>query len=130
MVRGAKVEDGSVIKEILQANGLPHGNFHFTPEAGFEPWWLVYETLDKVKGCVQVMPSKPIAIIDNLAVWPWLKGRGAGALLYREACRMLKRLGCQGVLGYIGERNYFHRKHAEKAGFEDLGKFHVYLRSL
>ncbi len=128
-VRGATPEDLPVIREILQANGLNAGKYRFPP--GAEIWYLVYERSDEVVGCIQVVPAQPLAWLDNHAVWPHLKHKGYGAKLYRDALRRCKRMGCAGVMGYIGEDNEKHLGHTIKEEAYRLdGKYYIIVREI
>ena len=66
MIRLAQNSDGERVGELVspQIGGFDWSDIY--------PYWLVYEKEGKVIGCLNVAPSKPVGILDFLALDPSL----------------------------------------------------------
>lgn len=75
-IRPARNDDGKRIKELVtQKLGGLHDTFKEMSWRLIEPYWLVAEDEGKVIGCIQIIPSLPIAHMDFLCVDQSLRQR-------------------------------------------------------
>lgn len=95
-IRLALDETGPLIAEILKENGID------LPGMSWEkvwPHWLIATVDDDVIGCLQVMPSKPIAYCEMLCV--------TGKVSFKLRAIAIRKLIQQGIAtGYHGGASY------------------------
>lgn len=132
--------DGPAIGALFQAADLNDLGVDWTAP-GVGGWWLVAEKHDDLVGAIQVCAARPFGFIGDIVVHPSARARhydGTGRLskrpgtvgfsLYVFALDLLKRLGCQRVLGVTNKPGL--AKMLTRYGGVDLGEHTLFARDL
>ncbi len=85
-VRLAEDWDAQAIQEILKESMQLIEGLDWT---SLRPYWIVALHHDKVVGCVQALPGRPIGHLSCLAVRKEYHRHGIGVYLYEAARRLL-----------------------------------------
>ena len=122
-VRQAKKADTPFIIDLLSANDLLIGGLDWS-DIGIDWWVAVHQ--DEIVGCVQVLPGKPLGIVNFLAVDPKFHGSGVGVQLIKTAEILLGIAGCDGFISATD--NEVIIKKAEKLGITGLGPTNLFVK--
>jgi len=135
MIRHVQPEDRDAIYELLctlEETALPPVPFDTALQALLKDRGhilLLWQNEDAVLGFLhlrvepQLHHAAPIAEILELVISPDARGHGAGAALFREACRLAKEAGCP----QIEVASSLHREQAHHF-YEKMGMKRTHLR--
>lgn len=130
-IRLARDEDGPAIGKLFAEAQYPDQGVDW--ETGVGGWWIVGELDRRIRGAVQMAASQPYGYIGEVLLHPEERGRHAsgkgvlaahpgslGVALYLLAMSLLKRAGCQWVMGFVDAPS--HRQLLERYGGVVLGE--------
>lgn len=101
MIRLAENSDGESLRELLAKS---HGEIVGLDWSDIYPYWLVAEKENRIVGCINLAPSKPIGRLDLLAIDPDLGPHARGKVvraLILQGLSTLKHQGCSGSVSSI-----------------------------
>lgn len=96
-IRLAVQADIPAIQQLLDANDLLIKGLDWSE---IDNSWWVAEYKDKLVGCMQVLPGKPLGAFTFLAVAPEYHGSGVGVQLLTTAEIVLGMQGCDGFVSW------------------------------
>jgi GNAT superfamily N-acetyltransferase len=121
--RSAKRSDTPFIIDLLSANDLLIRGLDWS-EIG-DTWWVAVHKGDIV-GCVQVLPGKPLGVVNFLAVDPKFHKSGLGVQLIKTAEILLGVEGCDGYMAATHTEAIIRRQ--KDLGLTDLGEVTIFVK--
>lgn len=121
--RSARKSDIPFIIDLLNVNDLLIKGLDWSEID--DTWWVAVHR-DEIVGCVQVLPGKPLGVVNFLAVEPKFHKSGLGVQLIKTAEILLGMAGCDGFLSATTEQAIINR--AIDLGLTGLGETNLFVK--